>query len=208
MAARAQTRTGASARAGKSSSTKKAAARRAPAPAQRTRATSSTRTTARTTKAAGTRAKTSAPAARPKSSAAKKKLTNVIRFSPRTSLGFPVLPVSIVVALVMLGWFMYPILRLQYSEQRKLDRLQTQLTAVQKRNEKLKAEVERLKTPQGIETAAHELGLARKGEQVWVTVTGTATPAGSTTITPAVARAQVAPAVWTQVLDTVFGVGE
>jgi hypothetical protein len=111
----------------------------------------------------------------------------------------------IVLAVALLGWFLYPTAALHYREQRKLEKLQTQLTQIQKRNKELKAEVEKLKTPAGVEEAAHELGYARKGEQVWIPVEG-----GKTKSEPAsspVRTADVAPDVWTHVLDVVFGVG-
>jgi hypothetical protein len=108
--------------------------------------------------------------------------------------------------MALLGWFMYPMARLHYVEQRKVARLESQLASIQKRNGRLKAEVERLKTPQGVEDAAHELGLARPGEQVWVTVQGGKVGSAPATASP-VLTAEVTPDTWTRVLDTVFGVG-
>jgi cell division protein FtsB len=112
-----------------------------------------------------------------------------------------------VIAVVMLGWFLYPTAQMHYAEQRKVDQLREQLASIQQRNTKLKHEVDNLKTPQGVEEAAHELGLARKGEQVWVTM-----PEGSKGAThgaaPAVGTASVAPDLWTRALDAVFGVGQ
>jgi cell division protein FtsB len=117
------------------------------------------------------------------------------------------LPIVLVVAVALLGWFLYPMARLHYTEQRKLDQLRTQLASIQQRNTRLKHEVDSLKTPQGVQAAAYDLGLARKGEQVWVTM-----PSGSKAAThsgsAAVRTATMAPDVWTQVLDTVFGVGK
>lgn len=120
--------------------------------------------------------------------------------------GLPVLPVAIVVALALLGWFLYPMARLHYIEQRKVAQLQTQLTSIQQRNKKLRAEVDKLKTPEGVEQAAHELGLARRGEQVWVSVQDGKVRSAPTTATPLQA-ASVAPGGWTRFLDTIFGVG-
>jgi cell division protein FtsB len=141
--------------------------------------------------------RTPAGASAPKKSTPKAK--------PRTG-GLPVLPVAIVVALALLGWFLYPMARLHYIEQRKVAQLQTQLAQIQQRNKKLRTEVDKLKTPEGVEEAAHELGLARRGEQVWVSVQGGKVSSAPTTASP-VQAASVAPDGWTRFLDTIFGVG-
>ncbi len=116
------------------------------------------------------------------------------------------LPVAIVVALALLGWFLYPMARIHYIEQRKVARLQSQLASIQERNTALKAEVEKLKTPEGVEEAAHELGLARPGEQVWVSVQGDTVGSAPGTATP-VRTAAAADDRWTRILDTIFGAG-
>jgi len=116
------------------------------------------------------------------------------------------LPIAIVVAVVLLGWFLYPTARLHYQEQRQLAKLEQQLTQVRQRNSQLKQDVQRLKTPEGIEAAARDLGLAKKGEQVWVAVP-TGKKAVATQTSSPVRTAEAAPDSWTRVMDFLFGVG-
>ena len=72
----------------------------------------------------------------------------------------------------MAVWQFYPVLRMQYQEQRRVARLQRQLQTMRARNERLRADVERLKTPEGVEEIAREsLGYVRPGENAYV-VTG------------------------------------
>lgn len=120
--------------------------------------------------------------------------------------GIPLLPIAIVAVLVLLGWSIYPVARMHYKEQRDLAKLQHQLADIRARNERLKHEVDALKTPQGVEEAARQLGLARQGEQVWVPIPEGTKP-GSLTPAPNIRTADVTPDVWTRLLDTVFGVG-
>lgn len=110
----------------------------------------------------------------------------------------------LVVGVLLLGWFLYPTLRLHYQEQRKLQQLQTQLAQIQDRNRQLKAQVQDLKTPAGIEAAARDLGLAKKGEQLWVTMRGGKVT--SDAATSAVQAAVAPPGPLTRLLDAVFGV--
>jgi hypothetical protein len=107
---------------------------------------------------------------------------------------------------VVVGWQLYPVAKLHYKQQRDLGRLERQLADIRQRNQKLKSEVDRLKTKEGVEEAARHLGLARKGEQVWIPVDGksqsASIPAG-----PAVDTASaVDEGPWTRFLDVVFGV--
>lgn len=116
------------------------------------------------------------------------------------------LPYAIVLCLLVVGWQLYPVARLHYREQRDLDRLERQLADIRHRNQRLKAEVDRLKTKEGVEEAARELGYSRKGEQVWVTLG--AGESSSTATSGAVGTAGAAAGdAWTQALDLIFGVG-
>jgi cell division protein FtsB len=119
-----------------------------------------------------------------------------------------ILPVALVVVLALLGWGLYPVARLSYTEQRKRDHLVQQLTALRARNSTLKQQVDRLKTPAGVEEAARQLGLARKGEQVWVTTPENGRQSESAS-GAAVVQSGMAPETgWTRTLDALFGVKE
>lgn len=189
MAGRTPTRHGASAGAGRSSSKGKTAPRRAAASSSaRSSAHSAPRTSSRS---AARTVPTRKPASR--------------KQRPRFSLP-PYLPYLLVACLVVVGWQLYPVAKLHYKQQRDLGRLERQLADIRQRNQKLKSEVDRLKTKEGVEEAARHLGLARKGEQVWIPVDGksqsASIPAG-----PAVDTASaVDEGPWTRFLDVVFGV--
>lgn len=187
------TQHGASARAGRPPSTGKTAARkRTPAPASRSSKAATVGKSAAKPR--------SQPAAKPRTEPTRKPLAK-----SRGSL--PVVPIAIVASLVLLAWFLYPVLRLRYQEQRKYDQLEQQLTQVRQRNSRLKQDVQRLQTPAGIEAAARDLGLAKKGEQVYVTV-----PVGkkvAATQSPSLVQAaDTTPDQLTRVLDFLFGVGK
>src|SRR5450759_2375296 len=119
MARSTSTRQGASARAGTSSSTRKTAARRAPAAASHA------------SKPRSAKPKTVSRKTQP--------ARKLVAASRRDS--FPMLPIAIVVAVVLLGWFLYPTARLHYQEQRPLATLEQQLTQVRKRTSQLNPDV-------------------------------------------------------------------
>lgn len=119
----------------------------------------------------------------------------------------PTLPIVLVTVVVLLGWFLYPAAALRYQEQRKLGKLEQQLASVRQRNSQLKQDVKRLQTPEGIEAAARELGLAKKGEQVWVAVP-TGKKVVATQAASPVRAAEETPDQVTRVLDFLFGVGK
>jgi hypothetical protein len=114
------------------------------------------------------------------------------------------------VFVLLVGWTMYPVARLQYIQQRDNAKLERQLAGIRKRNGELKREVDRLKTPAGVEEAARErLGFVKKGEQMYVVMPeGKAAASGAATAPP-VGTASVAGGVgvWESLLDAVFGVG-
>lgn len=75
----------------------------------------------------------------------------------------------LLVALAVCVWTFYPVLRLNAAEQRQKARFERELADVRKRNQDMRREVARLKTPQGVEKAARErIGLVKPGENVYV----------------------------------------
>lgn len=115
--------------------------------------------------------------------------------------------------MAVFGWAYYPVARVQYRETRERARLEAELDAIKSRNARLGREVERLKTPEGVEDYARsQLGLVKEGENVVVVVDGETTPTQLAMAAPGVSRIDsdettVAPAgPWTAFLDLVFGV--
>jgi cell division protein FtsB len=113
-------------------------------------------------------------------------------------------------ALALAAWWIYPVMRMHYVEQRNLSTLQAQYASVKSRNEALRKQVQRLKTPAGIEEAAREsLGLVRQGESAYVVIPengrkpATSTAAASLTALPSEAEGPSDPV--TILLDGVFG---
>jgi len=122
-----------------------------------------------------------------------------------------VLPVTAVAVLVVFAWTYYPVARVQYRETREKARLSAELTSLKARNDRLRKQVERLKTPEGVEDYARsQLGLVKKGEHVVVVVDGDeAAEASAALAAPRIDSARTAdqPAgPWTAFLDLVFGV--
>lgn len=114
-----------------------------------------------------------------------------------------------VVALAIFGWAYYPVARVQYRETRERARLAAELESLKARNDRLRQQVDRLRTPEGVEDYARsQLGLVRKGENVVVVVDGDE----KTRAEPATPRIDsvettAGPAgPWTAFLDLVFGV--
>ncbi|MBI5232296.1 MAG: septum formation initiator family protein [Coriobacteriales bacterium] len=159
----------------------------------------------------------SAPVKRPRATATKKSPGRAPKSSkpvPPRELArhwsVPVVAAAFVA--LMLGAAYYPVMKVQYREVREKSRLQAELRALRQRNERLRLDVARLKTREGIEDLARsQLGLVRKGEHVAVIVDGdapepTATPAPD--LENEVPSAAEQPAgTWTAFLDAVFDVG-
>lgn len=106
-----------------------------------------------------------------------------------------------VAGLLIVGWTFYPALRIHYLESREQARLQAELERLVERNEALSDQVERLKTPEGVEELAREnLGMVKQGENLYVVL-------GSEATATAVPEADGADAdtVWVEILDRVFG---
>lgn len=117
-------------------------------------------------------------------------------------------PLVVVLVLAVAVWSYYPVAKVQYREQREKARLEAELEGLKQRNQKLRAQVDRLKTPEGVEQVAREsLGLVKQGENLYVVMDGEeATP----TLDPDTATKATATrdGLWPQVLDALFGVGE
>ena len=117
-----------------------------------------------------------------------------------------IFPLVFAILVVFAAWSFYPVARMQYGEQRHKARLEAELESLKERNSNLRSEVDRLKTPEGVEEVAREsLGLVKAGENVYVVLDGD--EAESTpTLTPDTASAvQPQESGWFKVLDAVFG---
>lgn len=105
-----------------------------------------------------------------------------------------------IASIIFAAWTIYPVLRIQYIEQRNVATLEAELTGLKDRNAELRTQVDELKTPEGVEEIAREtLGLVKPGEQAYV-VTGASDDA---THTPEAEEGSEP--LWQQVLDIVFG---
>ena len=82
---------------------------------------------------------------------------------------------AIVAAIMLAAWTIYPVLRIQYQQQREVQSLEAELAGLKDRNVELRAQVDELKTPEGVERIAREsLGMVKPGEQVYVVTGGDA----------------------------------
>lgn len=114
-------------------------------------------------------------------------------------------------AVALFVWVYYPVAAVQYRETRERARLSAELEALQARNDRLRKQVDRLKTPAGVEDYARsELGLVKKGENVVVVVDGDeAAEASQAAAAPTIdsdETTESAQGSWTAFLDLVFGV--
>lgn len=117
-----------------------------------------------------------------------------------------VFPLAIVGLLVLSAWAFYPVARLQYVEERQVSRLETELEGLQERNADLRSQVDRLKTPEGVEEVAREnLGMVKEGENLVVVLDGdeTVRPAVTEPDTSHIPEAEAS--LWQRALDAVFG---
>jgi hypothetical protein len=115
--------------------------------------------------------------------------------------------VLIIVGVVLVGWYLYPVLRIQYAEQAEVARLEGQLAELQERNEGLRDQVEHLKTPEGVEAAARQsLGYVRPGENLYIVTIEGEDPAEAAVAPDATRPAGEARGpLWQSALDFVFG---
>lgn len=111
-------------------------------------------------------------------------------------------------AALLLGWAFYSPLKIHYQESREQARLEAELESLKERNEALNAQVERLRTPEGVEEVAREsLGMVKPGENLYLLVEPDESgeePAASPA--PMSAEEAASRPVWTVVLDFLFGV--
>lgn len=104
--------------------------------------------------------------------------------------------------MVLAAWSVYPVLRMQYQQQREVESLELELESLKSRNDELREEVDELKTPAGVEELARAtLGLVKSGEQAYVVTGGTI---GESTPTVEPETAAEVP-IWQQALDSLFG---
>jgi len=171
-------------------------------------------TTRRTPAKGGARASSSArtPKSSPrrKSAPASAKRGETCKAPERRWWLVPAIAITVVGLFV---WSYYPVARVQYRETRERARLQSELDTLKQRNARLRKQVDRLKTPEGVEDYARtQLGLVKRGENVVVVVDGSK-PSGTTTrvasAAPRIDSDEIADAPagpWTALLDAVFGV--
>jgi cell division protein FtsB len=96
----------------------------------------------------------------------------------------------------------YPVLRVQYQQEREARTLAAELESLKDRNADLREQVDALKTPEGVERIAREsLGLVKPGEQAYI-VTGGASEDTSVTAYGATADDR---SLAERMLDAIFG---
>ncbi len=131
---------------------------------------------------------------------------------PRTaspSRRLHLVPLTLVVILIAAAWSYYPVARMHYQEQREKARLESELAGLRERNSQLREQVDRLKTPEGVEEVAREsLGLVKEGENLYVVLDGdeTATAPAAAPATPQLSLQQAG--MWSRMLDALFGFEE
>jgi cell division protein FtsB len=126
------------------------------------------------------------------------------------------IPPALVVTLVIIGGLvlaavtLYPAVRDYYLALRANDRITAEYEVVVDRNEKIRQQIDKMATPEGIEDRAREeFGWVKEGEEA-VNITGLNISESSTGLPPAVEPGTVkAPETWwTQTLDEFFGVNQ
>ncbi len=144
-----------------------------------------------------------APAAKRGSKSSARKVSSPRRIDLRPAGAW--LPIAIVALVVVLGWQLYPAMRLQYQSARRAAGLEEQYRSLRSRQAALSAEVSELKTPQGVEKAAREkLGYTKTGENVYVVIPDGSTP--SSGVATASTTADSSGSILQAVLDAIFGV--
>ena len=128
------------------------------------------------------------------------KRTAARRPSARRSIPWPV---YIAFLLAFALWSFYPAARVEYAEQREKARLEAQLIQLRQRNTTLREQVDRLKTPEGVEDLARRnLGYVEPGENAYVV-------GDSEEATPVVSTArstEASSSLGQRILDYVFAV--
>jgi hypothetical protein len=104
---------------------------------------------------------------------------------------------------VALGWVFYAPLKIQYQESREQQRLQAELDGLKARNDALSAQVERLRTPEGVEEVARQtLGMVKQGEHAYVVLDSGEDESATAPATDARQEGDI----WHDLLDLIFGV--
>lgn len=108
----------------------------------------------------------------------------------------------VLAAVLLAGWSVYPVFRMQYQHEREVHSLEAELEGLKSRNDVLREQVDELKTPEGVEAVAREtLGLVKPGEQAYV-VTGGVIGETTSTVSP---EPHVEAPFWQRALDALFG---
>ena len=142
------------------------------------------------------RSRARSSAARP--SASRKKSSKGRRSASKAPFVLALFAVLLVVA----AWSLYPAARVQYQEERNKARLEAELDGLKERNAELRAQVDRLKTPEGVEEVARQdLGLVKEGENLYV-VMDSETESMTAPVDP---DPRPDSTTWLRVLDAVFG---
>ncbi|HET6351483.1 MAG TPA: septum formation initiator family protein [Coriobacteriia bacterium] len=121
-----------------------------------------------------------------------------------------VLPTSFALGLSLFAWGYYPVAAVQYRQTRERQQLAAELKTLQARNHRLRDQVERLKTPEGVEDYARsQLGLVKQGEHAVRVVDGDEASEMSKTVAAPTIDSDETPKsdsdAWTAFLDLVFG---
>jgi hypothetical protein len=121
------------------------------------------------------------------------------------------LPIVVMGVIALFIGAYYPVARVEYRETRERAALRAELGAIQTRNARLRSEVARLKTPEGVEDYARlKLGMVKSGEHVVIVTDGTepAEASVANAIPEIDSQEAVKPPVgpWTAFLDAFFGV--
>ena len=116
------------------------------------------------------------------------------------------MPATVILVMILAAWSLYPAARVQYRETREKARLEMELQGLQARNDDLREQVDRLKTPEGVEDVARQtLGMVKEGENAYVVMD---TQDESVVDRPAeIADSGIAEdTFWQDLLDMVFGI--
>lgn len=165
---------------------------------------SSSRTTQRGASRRSAPTATTRKRSAPRRSAAPTRTKVAAKRRPAPRPSGPMVPIAVCALILVLGWALYPALRLQYQTSRRVGGLEAQYETLRKRNEALRAQVAELKTPAGVYKAAREnLGYTKNGDHVYVVIpSGGATSTAATTAGVAGDQRSAVQVV----LDAVFGV--
>ena len=147
---------------------------------------------------------------RPKRPTRPRELSVGVVRSEMTAHRWWLLPVVVVVVVAVFVAAYYPVARVQYRETRQRARLSAELGAIRARNGRLRSDVARLRTPEGVEDYARlQLGMVKKGEHQVVVVDGTeSTRALEAQAVPKIdSQETVKPPVgaWSAFFDAFFG---